>query len=688
VEVPTERPTTVSFVARSFSTFLVETSLGPQVRIQAEDGNDNEDTTAQRGPNAFAKAASVIDDLGGNQLLPAELAKLRVIGLLAALSGFTYYIASTVDQVVSAVKLAVDIIRGKVDTDISRFFDTIGLLINRPEVLLSVPGAIINSARRAQALQNPFPPSEFPDTGDPFEFDVDNITFAGGWYLGGVLGIAAEAFVSAGVGSYARAIGSGIPVIRQVIRAGDAASAIIARGAGVVKRGALTVGRGIAQGGRLALNAVTEALSRVSVAKQVVVNDLTDRLDTRVLDVASGAGRTRELVDTLAIGDDAARSLLEDADDDTIRRLFRVANCRASPGVGGVVASAGGVGGRASNPVPGVALSVGRVGATQVDICPDDLQRIDPNDLAVATIIKRISDLKGQGRITSNEIDEISRLLTDSDVDNDRIAETLTAGDDEVTRFLVELGDGSPEGSVEKFTELAENPAVAKRAQRFAQFADSGGALVFKRLDQSELNAFFRIDFDRATVVRTKLAEFATGSFGRFSTDDIKQFATDIQTIRTERPDLDADIDRGYISQIASLSINEGSLSNIIGDLQELSIARRLIELDRDSVDGLEVDGGKVTYTDINDGEVTRDVEIDVQTQNALVESKAGSVDSDIINQIRKYRRYRDEVLGDSDRDIVVVVEDSDEISDSLEQRIRDEGAEILEPSEVSQLLD
>lgn len=65
--------------------------------------------------------------------------------------------------------------------------------------------ALVASVRRAQALQNPFPPSEYPDADDPLDVDVDNVTFAVGWYIGGVLGLTAGAYVSAGVGTYAPA---------------------------------------------------------------------------------------------------------------------------------------------------------------------------------------------------------------------------------------------------------------------------------------------------------------------------------------------------------------------------------------------------------------------------------------------------------------------------------------------------
>lgn len=271
-DVPTERLETTSFVAQSFATFLAETSLGPQVQIRAEDANGNVKTTAQRGPNAFARAAAVIDDLGGERLLPAELQKLGAIGTLAAFSGFTYYISSTVDQAVSGVKFAVDVFRGEAELPLSQFAETVGLLIDRPEVLLSIPGAILDSARRAQALQNPFPPAEFPDPGDPLEFDVDNTTFATGWYAGGLLGIAAEAYVTAGVGSAASAAGRGLPIVGRAIRAGETASAFLARGVGVAKQGALLTGRAVARGTGLALDAVTDALGRVSVAKQAIIS--------------------------------------------------------------------------------------------------------------------------------------------------------------------------------------------------------------------------------------------------------------------------------------------------------------------------------------------------------------------------------------------------------------------------------
>jgi hypothetical protein len=358
-----------------------------------------------------------------------------------------------------------------------------------------------------------------------------------------------------------------------------------------------------------------------------------------------------------------------------------------SPGVGGAVASASGLGGPAGGPAQRVSLSVGTVGVTQPDICPEDLRDIDSNDKIIRTIISRTSNLKQRGLADQEDVENVFELLTASDVDNEVIAETLTAGDDEALKFFLELRGGSAE-SVDEFIELAGDADIPRDDVRtFAQLTGQRGALLFDRLDASQLKAFFELDFAQATLVRKKLAEFASGGFSQFTADEAARLVTDIRALKSERPDLSAAIERAYISDIASQPVTDSGLNNVIGDLLELNIARRLVDLDRDSVETLEVDGGPVTYTDIRDGEVTRDVEIDVQAQNALIESKFGSVDNGIINQIRKYKQYRDNVLQDPDREIVVVVRDKSEISDDLSQRISEEGARVLEPDQLSEVV-
>ena len=467
-DVPTERLDTVSFVAQSFSTFLAETSLGPQVRVQAEDVHGNADTTAQRGPNAFAKAAKVIDDLGGDPVLPDRIEKLGVVGFLAALSGFSYYIASTVDQVFNAVKFAVDIVRGKLDVDLWALYDAVAYLVDSPEVLLEIPGAIADSAQRAQALQNPFDPHPYPESGNPFAVNVDNVTFAAGWYLGGALGIAAEAFLTAGAASAGKAVVKGLPIVNRVIRAGETASALVAGTLGVAKQGALLTGRAIARGTGLALDVVTDAFRRVSVANQVAVR-ATIRSDVSddVVKVAADGGFDGRLVRYLDV-----------ADDDAAARLLNA--------LGG----------------SDVADSRRLTRALLSEDTPDAFQRV---------LARQLSD----GSIEGVDARRVLR----------RIDEASPADQQRLSRVVSE---GGANGA--KLLSRTDNLDAVKRFVRDPDVRDDAYTLIHRFDDTENLRQLFDLELSRADEVRANLARFSTDD--QFSASRAEQFVEDTQVVK------------------------------------------------------------------------------------------------------------------------------------------------------------
>lgn len=498
------------------------------MRVRAVDAHGNADTTARRGPNAFARAAKFVDDLGGDRLLPQDVQQLGVVGFLAAVSGFTYYVAASVDQVYNAVGFAVDLLRGRVAVDPTELYDALAFLIEHPEVVRAIPGAIVDSARRAQALQNPFAPHDFPDSGDPFGVNSANVTFAAGWYAGGLLGVAAEAVLTAGVGSAAKAVGKSLPVVNRIIRAGGTASSLlVGTPLGVAKQGALLTGQAVARAIGPALDAVTDALERVAVSGQVAVRKAVNQVGDDALRTVRRADLDAALTRTLTLGDRRAARALNDLDEATIRRLLRVVDC-----AGGGVAARLIVSGGAVLPGSGGQYRMGHPSAVPFQAhCPVDFDEISDETLdgAVRTVLRA----KDRGDLSRAQASRISERLLDDSVDAGVLARTLANGDDNAARFVAE----ADADALARFTQLSDDAEIPEgRLQTFAQQTDSEGANLVGSLEElsdiDALETFFKfggstdLDEGLARNVRLRLVEGHDGDF--ITAAGVRDSATDL----------------------------------------------------------------------------------------------------------------------------------------------------------------
>lgn len=410
-------------------------------------------------------------------------------------------------------------------------------------------------------------------------------------------------------------------------------------------------GKVILEGVTAGKQVLMKTILRVRLGREVV-GDLTD-------------AEQRFLGEVVKRSDaDGVRGLKQLHEDGTFDGLLEVGACTVRSAAGASVSMAGI--GTTAGPANLAALST-------VQSCPADLAGIDEDTMS--TVISRLSKMRDNDEITANELSRIEDGLKNGDIDGEDLIELAEAGDDDAARFISRLDPEAPEGELSElqtYLELADDADIPRdRLEAFAQVAGEKGALLVKRLDTDELKAFFEIEAENInpTTVRKRLAEYASGNLD-VSSDEVGQFAKDVRELDSEG----LDVEEAYYKDIIN-EVNEGNVKKVKGDIGEARAARKLVNSDTDTVEGLEVED-KVEFTNVDGNTVTRRVEIDIQTRNSLVEVKYGGIDRErVVNQIRKYKVYRD----DPNQDIVIAVSDKDALSESLRNTIKDEGARIVE---------
>ncbi len=294
-DVPTEFFVTDDFVAESFTTYTVESVLGPQVKVFAEDAHGNADTVSRRDANAFAAFAELLADAG------LEIGGLGADEVAAALSGFTFSIGEGVGGMVDLVRaiLAAPEALAELPELVDRLL-TVDL-----EVLRAASSGLLSSVTTSQRRQNPFGPRE-----------ANNDTFRLAWFAGYFIGIVATAFVSAGVARGLVAVGEGAASLgsRIAARLATYGAAASSQTVTIAAKTGATIAFRLGQATSLAAERLASVFGGTTVSADTILGEAVGRLSPSTIRAIETRRAEAELVEALATGDDRAVALIDELD--------------------------------------------------------------------------------------------------------------------------------------------------------------------------------------------------------------------------------------------------------------------------------------------------------------------------------------------------------------------------------------